>query len=102
MAVPEAHAHILLDTLLSVVPSYFEEDVEEEDLVVDVYLLLVFLILQSYNKPSQVCHKARLLSLRALLEGGVLEIDYRNRGGEGNGATGCLESVAVAHLAVKA
>ena len=53
LAVPEAHATILLDVLISLLPSYLKEDPEEE-MVVDVYLLLVFLILQSYNKPSQV------------------------------------------------
>eukprot|EP00240_Pyramimonas_obovata_P013405 CAMPEP_0118954582 /NCGR_PEP_ID=MMETSP1169-20130426/58496_1 /TAXON_ID=36882 /ORGANISM="Pyramimonas obovata, Strain CCMP722" /LENGTH=247 /DNA_ID=CAMNT_0006902239 /DNA_START=49 /DNA_END=789 /DNA_ORIENTATION=+ len=52
LAVPEAHATILLDVLISLLPSYLKDESEEE-MVVDVHLLLVFLILQSYNKPSQ-------------------------------------------------
>ena len=59
LGVPEANATILLDVLLSLLPSHLKEDPEEET-VVDVYLLLVFLILQSYNKPSQVYSCATL------------------------------------------
>eukprot|EP00238_Polyblepharides_amylifera_P012584 CAMPEP_0196586400 /NCGR_PEP_ID=MMETSP1081-20130531/54119_1 /TAXON_ID=36882 /ORGANISM="Pyramimonas amylifera, Strain CCMP720" /LENGTH=527 /DNA_ID=CAMNT_0041908267 /DNA_START=73 /DNA_END=1656 /DNA_ORIENTATION=- len=50
--VPELHTRLLFDALLSLAPPHLQPSSSNSDLQVDVHLLLIFLVLQAYHRPS--------------------------------------------------